>query len=80
MPRNAILTGLLGAVMLGLIANLLANNTAYSQTASAYVPVGVSPGVGALSTAWFIDTGGRRVIMCTGTEGRSPECTSAAIP
>ncbi len=80
MPRNAILFGLLGAVTLGIIANLFANNPAYSQTASGYVPVGVSPGVGALSTAWFIDPGTRRVIMCTGTEGRSPECTSAAIP
>jgi hypothetical protein len=80
MPRYAILFGLLSVVTLGLITNLFTNNTAYSQTASGYVPVGVSPGVGALSTAWFIDPGARRVIMCTGTEGRSPECTSAAIP
>ncbi|MCG3202231.1 MAG: hypothetical protein NFCOHLIN_02111 [Gammaproteobacteria bacterium] len=80
MPRSAILAGLLGAVALGIVANLFANNTAYSQTAPGYIPIGVSPGVGALSTAWFIDPGARRVIMCTGTEGRSPDCSAAAIP
>lgn len=80
MSRYTILAGLLGALALGVTANLLTNNVAYSQTAPEYIPVGVSPGVGALSTAWFIDPGTRRVIMCTGTEGRSPECTSAAIP
>ena len=80
MPRYAILAGLLGAVVLGIVTNLLSNNVAHSQTASGYIPVGVSPGVGALSTAWFIDPGTRRVIMCTGTEGRSPDCTAAAIP
>jgi hypothetical protein len=44
------------------------------------VPIGASTGVGALSTAWFIDAGAQRVIMCTGSEGRSPQCSAAAIP
>lgn len=78
MPRHMIVTGLCCALAVALIMNL--SDSAYSQTSSAYVPIGASTGVGALSTAWFIDAGAQRVIMCTGSEGRSPQCSAAAIP
>ncbi len=67
------------------VAILLPTKNAISETpASSYVPIGVSPGSGGTSNAWFIDSSTKRIIYCSGIiyDGQKSniQCLSKNIP